>query len=104
MNKCDVCGQDVSEVYITFDNNMQNVVSGHKRCIMQITGPQGKSMSMHPFADEEEIERLREERDRLINSLSEYAIPEDEQRFIIRKIKNITEKLVEKARYAKDLK
>lgn len=60
-------------------------------------------MEFKPFADEEEIERLREERDRLIDSLLKYAIPEDEQRFIIRKIKNITEKLVEKARYMKDL-
>lgn len=59
---------------------------------------------MNPFADVEEIERLRKERDLLIDSLSNYEIPEDEKRFIIKKLRDITEKLVEKAKYSKDLK
>lgn len=61
-------------------------------------------MSFHPFADQEEIDRLREERDLLIQDLEKFPIDQDEKRFIVRKIRNITEKLVEKARYLKDLK
>lgn len=59
--------------------------------------------AMRPFADKEEMERLRNERDELIEHLNNFSIPEDEKRFIIRRISNITDKLLEKAAYAKDL-
>ena len=61
----------------------------------------GRRMKFQPFIDEEECERLRKERDELIRQLDKFPIPEDEKRFIIRRISNISEKLLEKAKYAK---
>jgi len=55
-----------------------------------------------PFEDKEEVRKLKIERDLLISSLSSYEMPETEKLFIIRKINNITEKLLEKARYGKN--
>jgi len=54
-----------------------------------------------PFEDKEEVEMLKLERDLLISSLSSYQMPDSEMMFIVRKINNITEKLLEKARYSK---
>ena len=54
-----------------------------------------------PFEDKEQVKKLKLERDLLISSLSSYDMPETEKMFIIRKINNITEKLLEKARYGK---
>jgi len=55
-----------------------------------------------PFEDKEEVEKLKLERDLLISSLSSYNMPETEKLFIIRKINNITEKLLKEARYGKN--
>lgn len=60
-------------------------------------------MDFKPFADEEEIKRIKKERDELIEMLKDYNIPKDERRFILRKIQIITERLVEQANYKKNL-
>ena len=59
---------------------------------------------MKPFADNEEIRKIQEERDSLIELLNSYNIGSDEKMFIVRRISIITEKLLEKANYAKDIK
>lgn len=59
-------------------------------------------MNLKPFEDKEHVEKLREERDKLIESLSNYPIDANEKRFIIKKLQDITEKLIKKAQYAKD--
>lgn len=61
-------------------------------------------MRFAPFEDEKEVEKIKEEREKLIRSLEDYDIPEEEKRFIMRKINHITERLLEKARYSKKLK
>ncbi len=61
-------------------------------------------MEFKPFEDKEEVERLQKERTDLVLSLENFNIPEDEKRFILRKINNITERLLHKARYAKNAK
>ena len=55
-----------------------------------------------PFEDPEEIEKILEKREELIQSLQDFTITEDEKRFILRKISIISNKLLEKARYKKD--
>jgi len=55
----------------------------------------------HPFEDEELIEEIKKERDELIKQLERYNMPDSERRFLVRKIENITNKLLEKAKYAK---
>ena len=57
-----------------------------------------------PFEDAEELEKIRQLREELISSLQDFNIPEDEKRFILRKISIISEKLVNGARYKKDIK
>jgi len=57
-----------------------------------------------PFEDPEEIEKILEKREELIQSLQNFLITEDEKRFILRKISIISNKLLESARYAKDKK
>lgn len=57
-----------------------------------------------PFEDPEELEKIRQLREELISSLQDFNIPEDEKRFILRKISIISEKLVNGARYKKDIK
>jgi hypothetical protein len=57
-----------------------------------------------PFEDPEELEKIRQLREELISSLQDFNIPEDEKRFILRKISIISEKLVGAARYKKDIK
>ena len=57
-----------------------------------------------PFEDPEELEKIRQLREELISSLQDFNIPEDEKRFILRKISIISEKLVNVARYKKDIK
>jgi len=54
-----------------------------------------------PFEDIEEIKKIQEERNNLLHQLQNLDMPESEKMFIIRKINNITEKLLEKARYGK---
>ena len=61
-------------------------------------------MEFKPFEDKEELARLQKERMELIDSLEDFNIPEDEKRFILRKINNITEKLLYKAGYARNAK
>lgn len=61
-------------------------------------------MNFQPFADEEEMQRILDERDKLIADLEKYPMNQDEKRFVIRRLQVITEKLLEKARYAKDAK
>lgn len=56
-------------------------------------------MKFQPFTNEEETERLKKERDELIDALEDYEIPHDEKRFILKRINIITEKLLEKAKY-----
>ena len=56
-----------------------------------------------PFEDPEELEKIRQKREELILSLGDFDIPEDEKRFILRKISIISDKLVAANRYKKDL-
>lgn len=60
-------------------------------------------MRFAPFEDTEEVEKLQKTRDELIASLETFNIEDSEKRFILRKINNITEKLLELARYKKDI-
>ena len=55
----------------------------------------------HPFEDEKLVEEIKKERDELIKQLEGYSMPDSERRFLVRKIENITNKLLEKAKYAK---
>lgn len=55
----------------------------------------------NPFEDEKLIEDIKKERDELIKQLERYNMPDSERRFLVRKIENITNKLLEKAKYAK---
>lgn len=57
-----------------------------------------------PFEDPVEVEKILEKREELIQSLQDFTITEDEKRFILRKISIISNKLLEKARYKKDIK
>lgn len=60
---------------------------------------------MRPFKNEEEIKKIKEERDRLIESLLLFNnIGLDEKRFMTRRIKIISEKLLEKAMYTGTIK
>ena len=54
-----------------------------------------------PFEDKEMVEEITKEREHLLEMLQKYNIPESERMFIMRKISNITKKLLEKARYGK---
>ena len=56
-----------------------------------------------PFEDPVEVEKILEKREELIQSLQDFTITEDEKRFILRKISIISNKLLEKARYKKDV-
>ena len=60
-------------------------------------------MRFAPFEDTEEVKNLQKTRDELIASLETFDIEDSEKRFILRKINNITEKLLESARYKKDI-
>lgn len=51
-----------------------------------------------PFEDKEELEKIRRKREELIQSLEKFDLPEDEKRFILRKISIISEKLIEAAK------
>jgi hypothetical protein len=54
-----------------------------------------------PFEDKEEVDSIKKERDNLIEMLKNYDLPTDEKRFILRRIQIISQRLLEKARYAK---
>jgi hypothetical protein len=58
-------------------------------------------MSFHPFQNDEEVERIKKERDELLDMLNNYNMSDSEKRFIIKRIENITKKLLEKAKYSK---
>ena len=51
-----------------------------------------------PFEDKEEVEKIKAKREELIGSLSEFDLEDTERMFLVRKINNITEKLLKKAR------
>ena len=53
------------------------------------------------FEDTEKVDTIKAERDRLLAELQNFEMEETERMFIIRKINNITEKLLDKARYSK---
>ena len=55
-----------------------------------------------PFECPVVLDKIKVEREKLIASLSDFNIPEDEKQFILRKINNMSEKLVRAGRYAKD--
>jgi hypothetical protein len=57
-----------------------------------------------PFEDKEELEKIMKKRDELIEQLQQFDIPEDQKRFILRRISIISNKLLERNRYAKDPK
>jgi len=59
---------------------------------------------MKPFKDELLYEKIEQERDKLLEYLEKYDMEDSERRFIIKKIQNISEKLLEKANYAKNKK
>lgn len=58
-------------------------------------------MDFKPFEDKEEVDSIKKERDNLIEMLKNYDLPTDEKRFILRRIQIISQRLLEKARYAK---
>ena len=58
-------------------------------------------MSFHPFQNDEEVERIKKERNELLDMLNKYNMSDSEKRFIIKRIENITKKLLEKAKYSK---
>ena len=60
-----------------------------------------KSTDFRPFEDKEKVKQLEKERDDLIETLNNFEIPETEKMFIVKRIKYVTEKLLEKARYGK---
>lgn len=101
MNTCDVCGKEVNSIYIAMEG--EEFVSGHKHCVRSYSFGTKPSVTvpLNPFADEEEIDRLEGERNQLIDDLETFPINQDEKRFLVRKIRNITNKLIEKARYLK---
>jgi len=47
----------------------------------------------------EEMDRIKIDKEELIKKLSDYDISDTEKRFILRKIKNMSEKILEKAKY-----
>ena len=49
----------------------------------------------------EKVDTIKAERDRLIAELQNFEMEETERMFIIRKINNITEKLIKAAHYGK---
>lgn len=60
-----------------------------------------KKVMIKPFEDKELVQNIIEERDRLLESLENEDMSDSEKRFLIKKIKHISEKLLEKARYGK---
>jgi hypothetical protein len=56
---------------------------------------------MKPFEDKEKVDTIKKERDRLLAELQDFEMEETERMFIIRKINNITEKLLKAAEYGK---
>jgi hypothetical protein len=58
-------------------------------------------MDFKPFEDQEEVDTIKKERDNLIEMLKKYDLPKDEKRFVLRRIQIISQRLLEKARYAK---
>ena len=56
---------------------------------------------MKPFEDKEKVEEIKKERAYLIEMLNKYGVPEEEKRFILKRIEYMSEKLLEKARYGK---
>jgi hypothetical protein len=58
-------------------------------------------MDFKPFEDQEEVDTIKKERDNLIEMLKNYDLPKDEKRFVLRRIQIISQRLLEKARYAK---
>lgn len=55
-----------------------------------------------PFECPVVLDKIKEEREELIASLARFDMPESERQFILRKINNISERLVRAGRYAKD--
>ena len=58
---------------------------------------------MKPFEDVEKVDTIKKERERLLADLQNFDMEESERMFITRKINNITEKLLNSARYEKDV-
>ena len=46
--------------------------------------------------------KIKEDEEKLLQELENYDILDDERKFLIRKINNITEKLLEKEQWKKD--
>ena len=57
---------------------------------------------MKLFKDEEEINKIKKERDGLIHILTTYNMSDSERRFLTRRISIISDKLINKALYGKD--
>ncbi len=55
-----------------------------------------------PFECPVVLDKIKEEREELLASLAKFDMRSDERQFIIRKINNISERLVRAGRYAKD--
>lgn len=55
-----------------------------------------------PFECPIVMDRIKEEREELLASLSRFDMPDSERQFIIRKINHMSERLVRAGRYAKD--
>ena len=58
-------------------------------------------MSFHPFQNNQEVEKIKKERDELLELLANYNMSDSEKRFIVKRIQDITKKLLEKAKYSK---
>lgn len=57
---------------------------------------------MKLFKDQEAIDETFRKRDELIHSLGSLIESSDERRFIVKRINDITEKLIEQLNYSKD--
>lgn len=60
-------------------------------------------MRIKPFEDEQEVYKIKKERDELLEMLKNYKMSTSEKKFIIKRIEYITKILLEKAQYAKKI-
>jgi hypothetical protein len=62
-----------------------------------------KETRMKPFMDKEERDKILKERDELVEQINNLDIAATERRFLVRRISIISEKLLNKAMYGKDV-
>ena len=72
-----------------------------KHCISVSNDLEVSVSEFKPFEDKSKVKEILEYREKLIQDLNTFDMPESERMFLIRKIEHISEKLLEKARYGK---